>query len=96
MATPETKTRTDEQSALKEIGSDYAERFGFHDPETDYAYKAPKGLSREVVESISSYKDEPEWMRDFRLQALEIFRSKPMPKPACGTLPKRRKSRYQA
>ena len=48
------KELTEEERALKGIGSDYAERFGFHDPETDYAYKAPKGFSREVVESISS------------------------------------------
>jgi Fe-S cluster assembly protein SufB len=86
MATPETKAPplspkelTDEEKALKGIGSDYAERFGFHDPETDYAYKAPKGLSREVVESISSYKDEPEWMREFRLKALDHFMERPTP-----------------
>ena len=47
------------RAALKGIDTDYAEKFGFHDPETGYAYKAPKGLSREVVESISEYKDEP-------------------------------------
>jgi Fe-S cluster assembly protein SufB len=86
MATPETKVPplspkelTEQEQALKGIGSDYAERFGFHDPETDYAYKAPKGLSREVVESISSYKDEPEWMREFRLKALDHFMQRPTP-----------------
>jgi Fe-S cluster assembly protein SufB len=86
MAAPQTqvpplspKELTDEEKALKGIGSDYAERFGFHDPETDYAYKAPKGLSREVVESISSYKDEPEWMREFRLKALDHFMQRPTP-----------------
>ncbi|HKI28354.1 MAG TPA: Fe-S cluster assembly protein SufB, partial [Actinomycetota bacterium] len=68
-----------EQEALKDIGADYAEKFGFHDPEGDYAYKAPKGLSREVVESISEYKDEPEWMREFRLKALEHFENRPTP-----------------
>ena len=86
MATPETqvppaspKELTEQESALKGIGSDYAERFGFHDPETEYAYKSPKGLSREVVESISSYKDEPEWMREFRLKALDHFMQRPTP-----------------
>jgi Fe-S cluster assembly protein SufB len=86
MATPETqvpplspKELTKQEEALKGIGSDYAERFGFHDPETDYAYKAPKGLSREVVESISDYKDEPEWMREFRLKALDHFMQRPTP-----------------
>ena len=79
MATPETKTLSDEQSALKEIGADYAERFGFHDPETGYAYKAPKGLSEQVVRDISEYKSEPDWMREFRLKALDHFMQRPTP-----------------
>src|ERR1700759_4062465 len=68
-----------EKESLAGINSDYKEKFGFHDPETGYAYKAPKGLSREVVESISEYKDEPQWMRDFRLKALEHFYARPTP-----------------
>ena len=76
MATPEVIA---EQQEVAGINADYKEKFGFHDPETGYAYKAPKGLSREVVESISSYKDEPQWMRDFRLKALEHFESRPTP-----------------
>jgi Fe-S cluster assembly protein SufB len=77
MATPEAVA---EKRELAGINADYKEKFGFHDPETGYAYKAPKGLSREVVESISEYKDEPQWMRDFRLKALEHFESRPTPK----------------
>jgi len=76
MATPEAVA---EKRELAGINSDYKEKFGFHDPETGYAYKAPKGLSREVVESISDYKDEPQWMRDFRLKALEHFEQRPTP-----------------
>jgi Fe-S cluster assembly protein SufB len=86
MATPEItvpplspKELTEQEEGLKEIGSDYAERFGFHDPETGYAYKAPKGLSEQVVRDISEYKSEPEWMRDFRLKALEHFQQRPTP-----------------
>src|SRR5918994_763602 len=81
MATPETEVRERpaEERELAGINADYKEKFGFHDPESGYAYKAPKGLSREVVESISSYKDEPEWMREFRLKALEHFFSRPTP-----------------
>jgi Fe-S cluster assembly protein SufB len=77
MATPEAVA---EKRELAGINADYKEKFGFHDPESGYAYKAPKGLSREVVESISEYKDEPQWMRDFRLKALEHFESRPTPK----------------
>ena len=68
-----------EKKKVEGINSDYEEKFGFHDPETGYAYKAPKGLNREIVEEISNYKDEPQWMRDFRLKALEQFESRPTP-----------------
>src|SRR3954452_19804960 len=74
MATPETIA---EQEALQDIGSDYEERFGFHDPE-NYLFKAPKGLTRELVEQISEFKSEPQWMRDFRLKALDHFLARPM------------------
>jgi Fe-S cluster assembly protein SufB len=76
MATPEVIA---EQRELAGINADYKEKFGFHDPETGYAYKAPKGLSREVVESISEYKEEPQWMREFRLKALQHFLDRPTP-----------------
>jgi len=52
--------------------------YGWSNPES-YAVKAPKGLSRSVVELISKAKDEPAWMLEFRLKALDIFNSKPMP-----------------
>src|SRR6201985_1218349 len=68
-----------EKESLAGINSDYKEKFGFNDPETGYAYKAPKGLSREVVETISDFKKEPQWMRDFRLKALEHFEGRPTP-----------------
>ena len=48
-----------EQESLLGINADYKEKFGFHDPETGYAYKAPKGLTRELVEQISEFKNEP-------------------------------------
>jgi len=73
------KQFTDEERSLEGINADYTEKFGFHDSEEGYAYKAPKGLSREVVESISDYKDEPAWMREFRLKAYDHFVSRPTP-----------------
>lgn len=38
-----------------------------------------KGLNKDIVIQISEQKNEPGWMTDFRLKALEIFESKPMP-----------------
>lgn len=42
-------------------------------------FKARKGLDAEIVNQISEMKNEPEWMRQFRLKSLDIFHSKPMP-----------------
>src|SRR5215468_1631673 len=75
MATPEAIA---EQQALLGINADYKEKYGFFDPE-NYLFKAPKGLSRELVAQISEYKNEPAWMRDFRLKALDHFLARPMP-----------------
>jgi Fe-S cluster assembly protein SufB len=76
MAAPDTLP---ENATLQTINADYAERFGFHDPETGYAFKAPKGLTRELVAQISEFKNEPAWMRDFRLKAYEHFIARPQP-----------------
>jgi Fe-S cluster assembly protein SufB len=77
MATPEAVA---EKRDLAGINADYKEKFGFNDSELGYAYKAPKGLNREIVETISDYKNEPQWMREFRLKALEHFYARPTPK----------------
>src|SRR5919106_1967543 len=53
-------------------------KYGFKDPD-NYVFKSEKGLSRKVVEMISSMKGEPEWMLKFRLRALEIYEKKPVP-----------------
>jgi len=42
-------------------------------------FRTEPGLSEEVVRAISSHKDEPEWMLEFRLKALDIYRRRPMP-----------------
>jgi Fe-S cluster assembly protein SufB len=68
---------TELQVTAPGIIEDY--RHGFHDPEDKYVFKSDKGLTREIVERISSMKNEPAWMREFRLKALELFLSKPMP-----------------
>ncbi|MBO9310566.1 MAG: Fe-S cluster assembly protein SufB [Chloroflexi bacterium] len=69
----------DQNQQLAEIKLNYDEKYGFRVPESGYAFKSQKGLSRDVVAAISEMKGEPQWMRDFRLRALEIFYRKPMP-----------------
>jgi Fe-S cluster assembly protein SufB len=63
---------------LQDINADYTERFGFHDAE-NYLYKAPKGVNPEIVAKISEFKSEPQWMRDFRLKALDHFLAREQP-----------------
>ncbi len=50
----------------------------FHFPE-NHKLDAGVGLTPEVVDYISSVKGEPEWIRQFRLRALQVFESKPLP-----------------
>lgn len=65
---------TDEE-IIDSIG---AYEFGWHDND-DYSKDVPYGINEEVVRHISAKKNEPEWMLERRLKALEMFERKPMP-----------------
>jgi Fe-S cluster assembly protein SufB len=69
-----------EKTPQLNINEQYREKYGFHVAEENYTFKSDKGLSRNIVEQMSEYKKEPQWMRDFRLKALDIFYKKPMPR----------------
>ena len=62
---------------MKAIGIS-RDAFGHKNPE-NLEFKSEKGLSEDVVKGISSDKNEPWWMLQKRLKALEIFGKKPMP-----------------
>ncbi len=53
-------------------------KYGFRDKDVSI-FRTEKGLTRKIVEEISSMKEEPQWMLDYRLKALEHFYSRPMP-----------------
>jgi len=53
-------------------------RYGFRDRDVA-VYRAKRGLTKEVVEEISRMKNEPKWMLEFRLKALDHFYKRPMP-----------------
>jgi len=62
-----------------EIGVDLSRyKLGWSDEE-DYAYKPKKGLDDDMIRSMSSMKDEPEWMLDFRLKSHQRFTRRPIP-----------------
>lgn len=69
---------TELKTSADDVGvGDY--QYGFHDPIDQYVFRSRKGLDTQIVSDISRMKNEPEWMRDFRLKSLEIFFKKPMP-----------------
>ena len=45
----------------------------------DYDFKIQKGLSKEIVEEISRQKNEPDWVLQIRLKALEAYNKLAMP-----------------
>ncbi len=53
-------------------------KYTFRDP-VKAVFKTPKGLTKSVVREISKQHNEPKWMLEKRLQALEIFLKTPMP-----------------
>ena len=52
--------------------------FGWHDADIAGA-SARRGINEAVVRDISARKNEPEWMLERRLKALDLFGKKPMP-----------------
>ena len=53
-------------------------KFGFSFPEQS-VFRTEKGLDEKTVHAISDRKDEPDWMRKYRLRSLSAFRKKEMP-----------------
>jgi len=58
------------------VVNDYA--YGFHD-DAEIIFSTGKGLSEEVIRTISKEKGEPEWMLDYRLRSLKVFRDSKLP-----------------
>lgn len=74
VSTPDDRQLSDDE-IIESIG---AYEYGWRDND-DYSKDAQYGINADVVRSISAHKGEPEWMRERRLKALEIFDRKPMP-----------------
>ncbi len=66
------------KTAQISINKNYKEKYGFNVKE-EFVFKAEKGLNEAVVSQISQLKEEPEWMKSFRLNAYRVFTQKPMP-----------------
>ena len=82
---PAAATSSDEK--IREIlrNRDYDKKFGFS-VEIE-SLTIPKGLSKETIGLISSLKEEPHWMLEFRLKALDKFLSMKEPTWSDNTYP---------
>ena len=68
--------REEEDRIIREAtSSEYKEGF-VTDVEQDYV---PKGLSEEIIRTISALKEEPEWLLEFRLDAFRKWQKMEMP-----------------
>jgi len=65
-------------TATRDIVKDRRDEYAFHD-DIVYLAETKRGLTRETVEEISRFKDEPEWMLQFRLRAYDHFVKRSMP-----------------
>ena len=66
-----------ENETLQDLGLEEY-KYDFADEEK-HVFRTQRGLTADVVRQISAQKNEPAWMLEFRLKALEIYYSKPMP-----------------
>ena len=73
---PDTSSPLTQEETLATLGR---YDFGWADPDVAGA-SARRGLSADVVADISHLKNEPQWMLEFRLKALDLFERKPMPR----------------
>ncbi|HCZ24773.1 MAG TPA: Fe-S cluster assembly protein SufB, partial [Acholeplasmataceae bacterium] len=60
----------DNKKKIDSIVGEY--QFGWH-TDSKLVFTTGKGLNEEVVRTISKYKNEPEWMLEFRLKSYKKF-----------------------
>ena len=59
-------------TSTRDLVQDERDQFAFHD-DIVYLRETKRGLTRDTVEEISRFKDEPDWMLQFRLRAYDHF-----------------------
>ena len=65
-------------TSTRDLVQDERDQFAFHD-DIVYLRETKRGLTRDTVEEISRFKDEPDWMLQYRLRAYEHFEKRKMP-----------------
>ena len=65
-----------DQDTVKTLSETY--QLGHRD-EIKYAYRSERGLTEKLVADLSARKNEPLWMREYRLKAFAVYNKMPMP-----------------
>lgn len=63
---------------MDDILKDEEYKFGFKNEDVSIA-KTEKGINEDIIKEISSLKNEPEWMLEFRLKSYHEFMKRPLP-----------------
>ena len=72
----EKRTGLDEEKKIFDSVDNLGNMYNFRN-DFKYSYKTDAGLTPDIVQEISEKKDEPKWMRDFRLKSLDIYNQMP-------------------
>ena len=66
----------DEKTVIEDVDREF---YDFRFEEGEDVFKVSEGLTEAIVSEISKEKNDPEWMREFRLKSLEVYKRTDMP-----------------
>ena len=66
----------DEKTVVEDVNREF---YDFRFEEGDDVFRVSEGLTEAIVSQISKEKNDPEWMREFRLKSLEVYKRTDMP-----------------
>ena len=67
----------EEKTLVNDINREFYD-FRYEESEQDF-YRIESGLSAEIIEKLSEEKEDPAWMREFRLKSLELYNKLSVP-----------------
>lgn len=71
------RKKMEEKTQVNDINREFYD-FRYEESEQDF-YRIESGLSAEIIEKLSEEKEDPAWMREFRLKSLELYNKLSVP-----------------
>jgi len=71
------RKKMEEKTQVNDINREFYD-FRYEESEQDF-YRIESGLSAEIIEKLSEEKEDPDWMREFRLKSLELYNKLSVP-----------------